>query len=227
MRYTKDSSKEHEANCEPTFKLRAYMFKKPPVEGGFLVYFVRSGRIDLGSGILRHFGDHGFGRSGTAVTYSSPTSAYAYNFTFTGWTAYPSDNYYRYIGFPVRCLVILVYQTADGVTVMTTSMRRRYDKIFIKPQPVSASRGRRGVFASRLCPIIPIKADIPQTATAIYHPPATDVICLGTDPPTGSQRQQKACHKIVAGLVSELFMTSLIQQKLLKAVFKPRIGRPF
>ena len=52
MRYTKDSSKEHKANCEPTFKLRAYMFKKPPVEGGFLV--VRSGRIDLGSGVLRH-----------------------------------------------------------------------------------------------------------------------------------------------------------------------------
>ena len=102
VKYTSNSSKEHKANCEPTFKLRAYMFKKPPVEGGFLV--VRSGRIDLGSGVLRHLGDHG-GRSGTAVTYSSPTSAYAYNFTFTGWTAYSSDNYYRYIGFPVRCLV--------------------------------------------------------------------------------------------------------------------------
>ena len=106
-------------------------------------------------------------------------------------------------------------------------MCRRYDKIFIKPQPVSASRGRRGVFASRLCPIIPIKADISHTAIAVNYSPATDVIPFGTDPPTGSQRQQKACHKIVAGLVLELFMTSLIQQKLIKAVFKPRIGRPF
>ncbi len=67
--------------------------------------FIRSGWVNLNTSALGYFGYNGFGWSRTAISYSSPTSADAYNLGFAPSGVGPSNNYTRWRGFPVRCLV--------------------------------------------------------------------------------------------------------------------------
>ncbi len=70
------------------------------------LYFVRSGWIGLNNSSLRGFGRNGFDWARSATTYSSATSAKAYNLKFHAGTVNPSDGpVNRVYGFPVRCLV--------------------------------------------------------------------------------------------------------------------------
>ena len=68
--------------------------------------FVRSGLVGLNRSSTRNLGDLGFGWSRIAKTYSSPTSANAYNLRFSIGGVSPSYGPdARWYGFPVRCLV--------------------------------------------------------------------------------------------------------------------------
>ena len=67
--------------------------------------FVRSGWVNLGNSTLRDFGSSGYGWSRTAITYSSPTSASAYDLYFVPSSVNPSRSSSRWVGYPVRCLV--------------------------------------------------------------------------------------------------------------------------
>ena len=82
-----------------------FCFSLPSHEKCVLSGFVRSGGVNLVNGSLRDFGYHGFGWSRIAKTYSSPTSANAYSLYFNPSGVYPSANYNRWNGRPVRCLV--------------------------------------------------------------------------------------------------------------------------
>ena len=68
-------------------------------------YFVRSGMIYLSYGSLRDLNFTGYGWPNIAKGYSSAISANAYYLRFNSSIVRPSDNYHRYFGFPVRCLV--------------------------------------------------------------------------------------------------------------------------
>ena len=71
--------------------------------------FVRSGMVNLLNGHLVYFGNRGYGWSSIARVYSSLTTANAYGLDFYTSGIRPSyDQNYRFRGFPVRCLVILV-----------------------------------------------------------------------------------------------------------------------
>ncbi len=86
-------------------KFYGFCFSLPSHEKCVLSGFVRSGRVDLGTGALRVFGYVGYDWPRSAGTYSSPTSADAYNLYFHPSGVHPSGNFYRWAGFPVRCLV--------------------------------------------------------------------------------------------------------------------------
>ncbi len=86
-------------------KFYGFCFSLPSHEKCVLSGFVRSGRVDLGTGALRVFGYVGYGWSRTASTYSSPSSANAYYLDFNPSGVTPSSNDIRWYGFPVRCLV--------------------------------------------------------------------------------------------------------------------------
>ena len=70
------------------------------------LYFVRSGNVYVDYGALRGYGESGWGWSRSAVAYGSATSAFAYQLYFNPSVVHPSNGpFYRYYGFPVRCLV--------------------------------------------------------------------------------------------------------------------------
>ena len=65
--------------------------------------------VNLLNGHLVYFGNRGYGWSSIARVYSSLTTANAYGLDFYTSGIRPSyDQNYRFRGFPVRCLVILV-----------------------------------------------------------------------------------------------------------------------
>ena len=70
------------------------------------LYFVRSGniRLDLAN-TLKGPGSDGNGWSSTVSNYRSPDVSSAYYFAFSTLETWPTLNYMRYCGFPVRCLV--------------------------------------------------------------------------------------------------------------------------
>ena len=65
------------------------------------LYFVRSGYVYINSGRLRHSGISGYGWS-TRANSSDDQNAYYLYFDASG--VYPSTNFYRWVGFPLRCL---------------------------------------------------------------------------------------------------------------------------
>ena len=74
-----------------------------------MLKIVRSGVVYVDYGSLRDFGRYGHDWSRSISTYSSPTSANAYLLYFNPSDVAPSlGPYNRWLGFPVRCLVILV-----------------------------------------------------------------------------------------------------------------------
>ncbi len=74
------------------------------------LYFVRSGGVTLDTGALRNFGVNGYAWSRIATVYGAGTwDAKAYDLHFHASGVNPSGNLVRWVGFPVRCLVILVY----------------------------------------------------------------------------------------------------------------------
>ncbi len=67
---------------------------------------VRSGDVNLNNGALRVFGINGYGWSRISTAYGTGTwDAKAYYLNFNASGVNPSDNYVRWVGFPVRCLV--------------------------------------------------------------------------------------------------------------------------
>ncbi len=68
------------------------------------VLFVRSGAVNLERNSLRKSGDSGYFWSSVAFTYVSPTFARSYHVYFDS-GLHPTGYGYRFIGFPVRCLV--------------------------------------------------------------------------------------------------------------------------
>ena len=73
------------------------------------LYFVRSGDIVLDYGTLRGYGESDYVWSRSAATYLSPTSAKTYYLYFNASAVRPSHGPVdRQVGFPVRCLDILV-----------------------------------------------------------------------------------------------------------------------
>ena len=65
--------------------------------------------VNLLNGHIVYFGNRGYGWSSIARVYSSLTTANAYGLDFYTSGIRPSyDQNYRFRGFPVRCLVILV-----------------------------------------------------------------------------------------------------------------------
>ena len=82
------------------FPLRclAIIIASPPLS------FVRSGHVDLYSGSLRAFGLNGYGWSSASRTFTSVTSATAYNLDFNASGVRPSGGpHNRWFGFPIRC----------------------------------------------------------------------------------------------------------------------------
>ena len=71
--------------------------------------FVRSGLVAISHSSLRAFGLDGYKWSRSTTTYSPNTAINAYFLGFNIAGLNPSDNRDRWLGFPVRCLVILVY----------------------------------------------------------------------------------------------------------------------
>ena len=70
------------------------------------LYFVRSGWVDLGTGVLGYLGLHSGSWSRIATIYGTSTwGAKAYYLRFDVTAVNPSNNYVRWGGFPVRCLV--------------------------------------------------------------------------------------------------------------------------
>ena len=88
-------------------KFYGFCFSLPSHEKCVLSDFVRSGRVDLGTGALRGFGIGGNDWSGVAAGYAGPLSGStkAYDLSFNASGVYPSANYVRWYSFPVRCLV--------------------------------------------------------------------------------------------------------------------------
>ena len=65
--------------------------------------FVRSGRVDLHDGSLRHVGVYGYGWSSASGAFTSVTSATAYRLRFNASGVYPSDGpSYRWYSYPIR-----------------------------------------------------------------------------------------------------------------------------
>ena len=78
--------------------------------------FVRSGLVGLKLGSISGSGNQNFTWSRTANQLSSSTqNACGLYFSATGVTA-NRDNFYRWYGFPVRCLVILVRIISNDIT---------------------------------------------------------------------------------------------------------------
>ncbi len=67
-------------------------------------YFVRSGYINIDYEYLYYIGQSGYDWSLSAGYYTSATDARAYYFGFGVADAVPSDNFHRWLGFPLRCL---------------------------------------------------------------------------------------------------------------------------
>ncbi len=86
------------------------------------LYFVRSGGISLNNGILRNLGILGHNRSANTGVYSSPISAHAYYLKFDALNVDPSNSNQRWYGFPVRCLVILVWTSSVAGTSPCTTV---------------------------------------------------------------------------------------------------------
>jgi len=71
--------------------------------------FVRSGWVNLHFVTLRYFGHSDDMWSNTVLTYGTDLwGARAYHLNFSNFSVNPSDNYTRWDGFPVRCLVYYV-----------------------------------------------------------------------------------------------------------------------
>ncbi len=102
----------------------------------FISINVRSGIIFIDESALMHIGTDGYMWSQTAGGYSAPSWFSAFHLGFGKTNSGPSSGpNYRRNGFPVRCLVILVY----GITVY----EYRSNKSRLQNRPSSDRISRR------------------------------------------------------------------------------------
>ncbi len=86
----------------------SYPIMVTAAEGATTPTVVVTGRVNIRSGHvdLRGSGVYGLSQSGFFWSHSSLSSSIAYRPHFASNTVVLDDNYYRYIGYPLRCLYL-------------------------------------------------------------------------------------------------------------------------
>ncbi len=87
--------------------------------------FVRSGAVFLKHGTMRYLSFHGRIWSQSSSSYTSATDTSAHDLFFDSLGINPSIIDYRWFGFPVRCLVILVVRNQEYLFVDLRNLRAR------------------------------------------------------------------------------------------------------